>query len=154
MSVRKMGRYRVLGKILFVLYIVFIFYFLLVSEAYGRTGEVGEYHYNLELFREIKRFWNYREQLGWFATTANLAGNVLVFVPFGFLMSMASKYRSFLSTSFYSFVLSLVVELSQLFLKVGSFDVDDLLLNTTGGMLGYICFLICNAIRRRYAKKK
>ncbi len=154
MSVRKQKRYRALGKILFVLYIVFIFYFLLISEAYGRTGDVGEYHYNLELFREIKRFWTYREQLGWFATFANLAGNVIVFMPFGFLMSMASQYRSFLSTTFYSFVLSLVVELSQLLMKVGAFDVDDLLLNTVGGMLGYICFLVCNAIRRSYAKKK
>ncbi len=154
MSVRKQKRYRALGKILFVLYIVFIFYFLLISEVYGRTGDVGEYHYNLELFREIKRFWTYREQLGWFATFTNLAGNVLVFVPFGFLMSMASNYRSFLNTTFYSFVLSLVVELSQLMMRVGAFDVDDLLLNTAGGMLGYICFLICNAIRRNYAKKK
>ncbi|MDD2980555.1 MAG: VanZ family protein, partial [Hespellia sp.] len=37
---------------------------------------------------------------------------------------------------------------------VGSFDVDDLLLNTIGGILGYIAFIICNAIRRHYANRK
>ena len=143
-----------MGKVLFVLYIIFVFYFLLISEIYGRTGEMQEYHYNLILFKEIKRFWNYRNQLGIFATATNLLGNVLIFLPFGFFMAMASKYRSFLSTLIYSFALSLTIELSQLFMKVGCFDVDDLLLNTIGGILGFITFLICNVIRRNYAKKR
>ena len=154
MSARKRTQYRILGKILFVLYIIFVFYFLLISEIYGRTGEMQEYHYNLVLFREIKRFWNYRRQLGIFATATNLLGNVLIFLPFGFFMAMASKYRSFLSTLVYSFALSLTVEISQLFMKVGCFDVDDLVLNTIGGMLGFITFAVCNVIRRNYAKKK
>ena len=154
MSARKRTQYRILGKILFVLYIIFVFYFLLISEIYGRTGEMQEYHYNLVLFREIKRFWNYRRQLGIFATATNLLGNVLIFLPFGFFMAMASKYRSFLSTLVYSCALSRTVEISQLFMKVGCFDVDDLLLNTIGGMLGFITFAVCNVIRRNYAKKK
>ena len=145
---------RILGKVLFVLYIIFVFYFLLISEIYGRTGEMQEYHYNLILFKEIKRFWNYRNQLGIFATATNLLGNVLIFLPFGFFMAMASKYRSFLSTVIYSFALSLTIELSQLFMKVGCFDVDDLLLNTMGGVIGFVAFSICNVIRRKYAKKK
>ena len=138
MNAKKRTQYRILGKILFVIYIIFVFYFLLISEVYGRTSEMQEYHYNLVLFKEIKRFWNYRNQLGIFATATNLLGNVLIFLPFGFFMAMASKYRSFLSTVIYSFALSLTIELSQLFMKVGCFDVGDLLLNT----------------RRNYAKKK
>ncbi len=153
MNARKKKFYRVLGKIFFVLYIVFVFYFLLVSEIYGREGEMREYHYNLVLFREIKRFYRYRKQLGIFATMTNLLGNVLIFVPFGFFVPMASKDRSFWVTSFYSLAFSLIVEISQLSMKVGCFDVDDLLLNTVGGMLGYIAFMICNVVRRNYAKK-
>lgn len=53
-------------------------------------------------------------------------------------------------TLFYSFGLSLGVEVFQLLTRVGSFDVDDLLLNTIGGILGYVLFLICNGIRRKY----
>jgi len=154
LSARKRTQYRILGKILFVLYIIFVFYFLLISEIYGRTGEMKDYHYNLVLFQEIKRFWNYRKQLGIFATATNLLGNVLIFLPFGFFMAMASKYRSFMSTLIYSLALSLTIEISQLFMKVGCFDVDDLLLNTIGGMLGFITFAVCNVIRRNYAKKK
>ena len=113
-----------------------------------------EYHYNLVLFKEIKRFWQYREQVGFFAMFTNLFGNVIIFIPFGFFLPMGSRQRSFIATAYYSFVLSLCVEVFQLITKVGSFDVDDLLLNTIGGICGYILFAICAAIRRRHAGKK
>lgn len=147
MKAKNRKRVRMLGKILFILYIGFLLYFIIFSDWYGRTGGMNEYHYNLVLFKEIKRFWIYREQLGW-VSFANLFGNVLIFMPFGFFMPMASRYRSFFLTLFYSFGLSLLVETFQLFTKVGSFDVDDLLLNTIGGVIGYIFFVICNTIRR------
>ena len=108
------------------------------------------YTYNLELFKEIRRFITYREQLGTFTVLANLAGNILIFVPYGFFISMASRSRGFFKTLFCSMGLSLAVEIVQLFTRVGSFDVDDILLNTIGGVLGYILFVICNGIRRKY----
>ena len=154
MNSKSRKRIRILGKILFVLYIIFIIYFLIFSDWYGRTGEMQEYHYNLVLFKEIKRFWEYRDQVGMFAMFTNLFGNVIIFMPFGFFMPMASRYRSLFSTVFYSFGLSLCVETFQLVTKVGSFDVDDLLLNTIGGLAGYILFIICAAIRRRHVYKK
>ena len=154
MNAKNKRRVRALGKVLFVLYILFVFYFLIFSDWYGRTGVMREYHYNLVLFKEINRFWNYREQLGAFATFTNLFGNVVIFLPFGFFMPMASKYRSFWGTAINSFALSLVVETFQLLTKVGCFDVDDLLLNTAGGILGYITFVVCNAIRRHHDTKR
>lgn len=150
MSRRKTKILRALGKVLFLLYIGFLIYFLFLAEWYGRTGISEEYRYNLELFREIKRFITYREQLGMFAVSANLAGNILIFVPYGFFISMASRSRGFFKTLFFSMGLSLCVEIAQLFTRVGSFDVDDILLNTIGGVIGYIIFSICNRIRRRY----
>ena len=36
----------------------------------------------------------------------------------------------------------------------GCFDVDDILLNTIGGVLGYIVFVVCNLLRRRNDRKK
>lgn len=147
MKARERKRLRILGKLLFVLYIGFLFYFLILADWYGRGGQLQDYQYNLVLFQEIKRFWNYRQQIGWVAY-ANLFGNVLIFMPFGFFMPMASRYRSFFLTLVYSFGLSFVVEVFQLVAKVGSFDVDDLLLNTLGGVAGYIFFMICNTVRR------
>ena len=154
MSGRKKKIFRAVGKVLFLLYVVFLIYFLFLAEWYGRTGVSEEYRYNLELFREIKRFIIYREQLGAFAVFANLAGNILIFVPYGFFISVASRERGFFKTLFFSMGLSLCVEIIQLFTRVGSFDVDDILLNTIGGVLGYIVFLICNGIRRKHDVRK
>lgn len=154
MSGRKKKIFRAVGKVLFLLYVVFLIYFLFLAEWYGRTGISEEYRYNLELFREIKRFIIYREQLGAFAVFANLAGNILIFVPYGFFISVASRERGFFKTLFFSMGLSLCVEIIQLFTRVGSFDVDDILLNTIGGVLGYIVFLICNGIRRKHDVRK
>lgn len=150
MNQKEVKKFRALGKVLFVLYIFFLLYFLIFSDWYGRTGVASEYRYNFILFKEIKRFIEYREELGTFAVFTNLFGNILIFVPFGFFISMASKSRGFFMTLFYSFSLSLCVEVFQLLTKVGCFDVDDLLLNTIGGVLGYIVFLVCNMIRRKH----
>ena len=154
MSAAKRRQYRRLGKILIVFYIGFVFYFLLISEIYGRTGEMKDYHYNLVLFKEIMRFWNYRDQLGIFSVFANLAGNILIFIPFGFFMPVASEHRNFFVTVMDTLLFSLMIEVIQLFTKVGCFDVDDLLLNTIGGVVGYIIFMISNVIRRNYVKKR
>ena len=154
MNQRQVKRTRTVGKILFVLYIFFLLYFLIFSDWYGRSGIGEEYRCNLVLFKEIRRFVEYRETLGLFAVFTNLFGNILIFVPYGFFISVASHSRGFLKTVFYSFVLCFGVEIFQLFTRVGSFDVDDILLNTLGGVLGYILFMICNRIRRKHDVRK
>ena len=150
----KNRKIRIFGKILFVLYVAFLLYFLLFSEIYGRTGTRMEYSYNLELFKEIKRFWNHRDILGAYVVTMNLLGNVVIFIPFGFFLPMASGYKSFITTFLYSFLVSLGIESLQLVTRIGSFDVDDLLLNTLGGCIGYIIFSIFIKSRIRYGASK
>lgn len=126
---------------LFGLYLTALAYFLFFAEATGRTAAMRSYQYNLIPFREIRRFICYREQLGVGAVTLNLAGNVLAFVPFGvFLPILMKKMRLFVKTVWASFELSLLVEVVQLCCKVGSFDVDDILLNTAGAAIGYLLF--------------
>ena len=106
-------------------------------------------------FQEIRRFWVYRERVGYLAAFLNLAGNVIGFLPFGFILPVIGKRmkNGFLVTVC-GFCLSLFVESMQLIFKVGSFDVDDLLLNTLGTVLGYLAFSVCNRIRRWIYEKK
>jgi glycopeptide antibiotics resistance protein len=49
----------------------------------------------------------------------------------------------------WGFSFSLLVEIIQLFSKVGSFDVDDILLNTAGAVCGYVLFLVLYVWHRR-----
>lgn len=141
--------------ILFGCYLLLLSYFLFFAEIMGRTNLTRTYHYNLIPFLEIKRFIVYREKLGMTAVLINLLGNVAAFLPFGyFLPSLSKKNRNFLYTTLLSFEFSLLIECIQLFLKVGSFDVDDMILNTLGGSLGYLCFLAMGALMKKNEKKK
>ena len=141
---------------LFVLYVLLLIYFLFFSEEYGRVAaEERKYRYNLIPFIEIRRFWIYREQLGVFAVVTNLLGNVIGFIPYGFILPViARKCRSGFFIILSGFGISLLVETIQLITKVGCFDVDDLILNTLGAALGYLAFAVCNYLRRKcYGKK-
>ncbi len=139
MKRRVSGWQRVISQLVFILYLGVLFYFLFFSERYGRTDISDEYHYNLVLFREIKRFYRYREILGMKSVMINLAGNVVAFMPFGFFLPILwQKSGKLLYVTFWSFSFSLVVETIQLVYKVGTFDVDDLFLNTLGGIFGYM----------------
>jgi glycopeptide antibiotics resistance protein len=135
--------------IAFVLYLILLFYLLFFSEKMGRTVVTEQYRYNLTLFREIKRFYNLRyAEPKMFLL--NIFGNVAAFVPFGYLVPhLKWRSTSFFFTALFSFELSLCVELLQLVCKLGCFDVDDLLLNTLGGMLGYLIYRITHYFNRR-----
>lgn len=142
----------------FICYMILLAYFLFFSEEYGRDEAYSTYQYNLELFREIKRYINHREQIGMIYFAINLLGNVVAFMPFGFLVPVMYReqrkgvsysghyFRSFLFVTWLGFLFSFVIETIQLFTKVGCFDVDDLFLNTLGVVLGYIIYYISKKI--------
>ncbi|MFF3022137.1 VanZ family protein [Gottfriedia sp. NPDC057948] len=79
---------------------------------------------------------------------SNLAGNIIGFMPFGFLLPLiVKKYDNLKSILKATFILSLTYELLQLLLfQLGSFDVDDLILNTLGGGLGYLVLKIIRLV--------
>lgn len=144
------------GILLFILYVMLLVYFLFFSEAYGRVAQAERaYSYNLIPFVEIRRFWKYREQLGLFALFTNIFGNVLGFIPYGFILPVVfNGLRNGFLITMSGFGLSLCIETIQLGTRVGCFDVDDLILNTLGAFLGYLAFAICNYLRRKYYGKK
>jgi glycopeptide antibiotics resistance protein len=80
----------------------------------------------------------------------NIAGNIFAFSPFGFILPVISpKNRKFLNVALLCFEFTLSIELIQLLLKVGIFDVDDIFMNLCGGIFGYCIFAICMKIIRR-----
>ena len=140
-----------MGIVLFAVYVILLIYFLFFSEEYGRVAQAERvYRYNLVPFQEISRYLRYREQIGIGYVFLNLGGNVIGFIPFGALLpSISRKPSGFFRTMFIGFELSLMIELSQLVLKVGSCDVDDVLLNTLGCCLGYGLYRLIKWHRRK-----
>ena len=95
---------------------------------------------NFTLFKTIKMYINYSYMLNSFE---NLAGNIVVFVPFGFLLPYlqkgAAKFPVLLLNAFL-FVLG--IEVFQLFSAFGAFDVDDILLNCFGASMGWVIYRV------------
>ena len=84
----------------------------------------------------------------------NIVGNIAAFIPFGFFIPVLKlSYRGFINVLLDGVLFTACIETVQLILKVGSFDVDDLLLNTIGGILGYLIFALVNRIRRHKYEK-
>lgn len=127
----------------FLMYLILLTYFLIFADLMRRTHSQEKYAYNLELFKEIKRFIKYYKVLGLQTVILNLAGNIIGFMPMGFLLPTVSRRaKHFYLTILLCFTFSFLVETVQLIWKVGIFDVDDMLLNTIGGVLGYIFYKI------------
>ena len=93
--------------------------------------------------------------MGLFHALLNLAGNVAAFVPFGyFLPKLLKSARGFFAVLFTTMFFSLCLEVLQLLTQVGSFDVDDILLNCVGALLGYAVFSRCLRDARRTQEKQ
>lgn len=73
-------------------------------------------------------------------------GNIVMFIPFGFLGWVFPKLRN-LTTLIFNFIPAItIVEALQYFTRMGIFEVDDILLNTFGVYLG---FLMCRFIEKK-----
>ncbi|MCM1157490.1 MAG: VanZ family protein [Bacteroidales bacterium] len=140
---------RRISRICFVIYMIVLVYLLLLSDGFGRS-QGSEFRYNLIPFKEIIRFIRYRDYIDFASVMINLFGNVAAFMPFGALIRwvLDRKTRWFQAVG-YTFLFSFCVELLQLAARVGVFDVDDLILNTLGGLLGFLVYYLLLLINRR-----
>ena len=73
----------------------------------------------------------------------NLVGNVVMFIPVGYLIPRIwRKQRKFSLFMITCIGLVFLVETMQLFTLLGSFDIDDLILNLLGMTIGYLICLL------------
>ena len=141
------------SRLLFILYMIFALYILLLSESFGRTV-TDSYRYNLHPFMEIKRFYDLLGTGCHKQAVLNLFGNIICFAPFGLYLAVEMKKKKalILRVTFLTFLFSLCVETVQLYFKIGIFDVDDLMLNTLGGMVGGVLYKILRKIGRVFLR--
>lgn len=137
--------------LVFLIYVCSLIYFLFFSERYGRTEAADYYRYNLQPFKEIVRYWKYRDVIGCEMVIINLAGNVGVFIPFGALLPIIYKpLARWYALLPVGMIFSMTIECVQLVTRVGALDVDDVILNVTGVMLGLILLKMVYYIRDRH----
>ena len=146
-------------KLLFWAYVLFLFLVVILkftgsvqdlldrmqAEPYGKT-------YNLVPFATLRIQWKYWHE-GW--AMFNLLGNTLPFVPFGFLLPMAYRKKgSFFMVLLWGLLFVLFAESVQLYTNLGTFDVDDIILNMAAIFVGYIPAGIAGIFRKPAKKKR
>lgn len=107
---------------------------------------------NLVPFRTMRLFWDSYSFMPR-AAMINLAGNVAVFIPLGLFLPCLWKNQQRLWLFALTVVLAVAaVEVTQLFTFTGSCDVDDLILNLAGSIIGFGIFSI-PAVKRGLTEK-
>ncbi|WP_244176928.1 VanZ family protein [Streptomyces albus] len=83
---------------------------------------------------------NYLEQPAFQDTVKQIGGNILLGLPFGLLLPvLLPKTRGLIRVALTTAVVMVLVELAQGSLVRGrAFDIDDVILNTTGALIGYL----------------
>ncbi len=147
-------------KILMWIYLVSLLFFV-VLKFNGSFEEIIMLHYriienekmgveniNLVPFRTIS---SYMSDIMEFYALKNIAGNIIVFAPLGFLTSQVFDKR-FLTSAIICILIILFIECVQLIFKIGFFDVDDIFLNLIGCLSGICISLFYNNVDKNRAK--
>ncbi|MCA1031282.1 VanZ family protein [Bacillus timonensis] len=117
-----------------------LFKYMTIGDLKGFTFQFNEYDWNSHNFIPFKTIINYVffTDVNYRTRIDNVMGNIVGFIPFGLILPLISQsFQSYKKIVLVTFSVSLTFEILQLIFRLGSFDVDDLLLNSLGGVLGY-----------------
>ena len=146
-------------KCIFWIYLLFLFLVVILkftgsvqdllarmqAEPYGKT-------YNLQPFATLKIQLRHLSE-GW--ARFNLIGNTVPFLPVGFLLPMAyRKCSSLFRVLLFGLLFVLLAEAVQFCTNLGTFDVDDIILNMAAIFLGYLPVGIAALLRKPKKKRK
>ena len=127
--------YKELFSLLFILYVMCLFEVVTLQDNnYGLSNFIP--------FKEIFRY-----TIGSRLFIKNIIGNILLFLPYGYFAAYYLNSRKIFPIAILTFIVSLTIEIVQL--NIGrTFDIDDVILNTCGGILGLFIYKISEDISR------
>lgn len=139
-SQEKIVLYKELYTLIFGIYILCLFQVVTFQDDTALSSN------NFIPFKEILRY-NITSHL----FIKNVLGNMIMFLPFGLFSSYYLKVKKIVLPLLLTMITSISIEVIQL--VIGRvFDVDDILLNILGGMIGYLIYLILKWIENHLPK--
>jgi glycopeptide antibiotics resistance protein len=130
--------FKIIINLALAIYSILIFWGLYIGS--NSRQHLKEFKYNLypckTIFSYIIEYNSSNKAL----FIINIIGNIVVFVPFGFLLPIAfQKQLNRLDKLLFASVIGIVlIEIVQLVLKLGVFDIDDVILNSIGVLIGFV----------------
>lgn len=122
--------------LLAIIYILCLFHVVTFQDVnYGESNFVP--------FKEIFRY-----SIGSNKFIKNVLGNIILFIPFGFLSSYLLKNRKLGVITILTIIASGTIETVQYYIG-RVFDIDDIILNLLGGIIGFLIYIGIDAIRNK-----
>ena len=122
--------------LLAVIYLLCLFHVVTFQDInYGTSNFIP--------FKEIFRY-----SFGSPKFMSNVLGNIMLFIPFGFLSSYLLKNRKFSIATILTLIASLTIETVQYYIG-RVFDIDDIILNLVGGIVGFLIYVGLDAIKNK-----
>ena len=135
---QKFNTVQCVAAILLSLYIVVLLYFTVV----GRYSH-EEYGYEIQFFTSYRWFFKYNGE----QVLRQLLINLVMLMPVGFLLPIVINAKhKYLITMALSLLLTVFIETMQLITKCGSFEVDDIINNFIGAVIGMLIYMLFNRI--------
>ncbi|MEC0345426.1 VanZ family protein [Peribacillus frigoritolerans] len=133
-------------NVLFLIYIILlaIVSFWGISPFQTRlNGNIGDVSHNIVPFHTIETYFFNFQHYNFETWFYNTFGTILVFMPLGILLPLVFvNLRNLTLIVLLSLLVSLIIETIQFVTLLGVFDVDDILLNTFGSILGFLIFTL------------
>lgn len=136
---QKIVLYKEIITYLFIIYLLLLYYIVTFQDNNYGTN-------NLIPFKEIFRY-----PLTSRLFIRNVVGNILLFVPFGIFVAHYTKNKKIYVTLFLSLLVSSAIEFAQSCIGRTA-DIDDIILNTLGGVLGCILYKLAKATINKMPK--
>lgn len=118
----------------FIIYVLCLFHVVTFQDVSWSTS-------NYIPFKEMLRY-----EFGSRLFLRNVVGNMLMFVPFGFFVSHILKTDKMRYSLLLSIILSCTIEVIQLLIG-RVFDIDDIILNVIGGIVGFLIYNFADKMR-------
>ncbi len=151
---RRLQRFEEFFKVASIVFFVIYILSLIALLFFGSANRGYEYRsVNLVPFKTIEMYLT-TTVLSDSVKILNLAGNVLIFTPLGFYLSVFSHKIHFFFRVLILLAVPVLVEVLQYVFKTGASDIDDVILNFLGGLLGMFICWVAERLFRRFHKSK
>ena len=136
--------YEELFHLMFIVYLLVLFQLVTSQDLIGGGT-------NLTPFKEIFRY-----ELMSTSFIKQVIGNIILFIPLGYFVSYYCKLKGIVGITIVSILSSVTIEIVQHFIG-RSVDIDDIILNVTGGIIGFLFYKLFKKINEKlpnFMKKK
>lgn len=145
-----------ISKIVFhniLLYGVMAFYLLILFVLLFHKKSVGSFQsFNLVPFGTISAYLFDNDIVLQSFALSNILGNIVIFVPLGIYAMLINRKKSMIVNTSLVALFSVVAEILQFIFKVGATDIDDVILNTIGGLIGVTLYKVIHFIFKSKTK--